>query len=116
MEAPSFHHLGEPPRRRGASKRKKVLVIVISIIAFFVLAGGVEAYAGYRAYTEAMTGRAAALAAADEIKSLNFSAAAIHLHDAEQHFAAAKNYMKPLAPLTVMPVVGPPPLSPFSVP
>jgi Protein of unknown function (DUF4012) len=107
MEAPSFHHLGEPPRRkRGASKSKKILATIVSIIVFLVLAGGVEAYAGYHAYAEAMTGRAAVLAAADEVKNFNFSAAATHLHDAAQHLAAAKNYLKPLAPLTVLPIVG----------
>ncbi len=103
MESPSFHHLGSPPPAR---KHNNVLTVIVIVAAIFVLAGGVFSFAGYRGYREAMVGRVAVLAAVDEAKGYNFSAAAIHLRDASKHLAAAKNYLQPLAPLSVLPIVG----------
>jgi hypothetical protein len=90
----------KPPRRRLG------LIITLSLFGVLILLGAGEAFAGYRAYGEAMAGKEAVLAAADDAKSLDFTVATVHLRDAARHLSAADAYLKPLAPLEILPVVG----------
>jgi hypothetical protein len=93
-------HPQKPPRRRLG------LIVILSLVGVLVLLCAGEAFAGYRAYGEAMAGKEAVLAAADDAKSLDFTVAAVHLRDAARHLSAADAYLKPLAPLEVLPFVG----------
>jgi len=102
---PAAYH--EPTRPASQFRPVRVLAIILgALLIVTVVVGAPVAASGYRMATEAVRGRDALLLAQRQAVAFDFEAAAESLREAQTRLRSAQRFGIPLAPLTMLPVVG----------